>query len=500
MNPALNTPVLLAHQVNGRWVVDEDTWKGNLPAPDYRIVTPQEAQQLLQENVGIIQGEINQGIRGGWNTNNPSISRKQQEIAGIQSQVQKFANYSPKVGGVQYVIGPNGQLMTEANAKNYVSPEEGAKALKKAPSGTLLGAPVGSATPPTVNLKYGQSGAEVKQLQNFLISQGMKIPDGATGYFGNQTKAALLEWQQKAGVGGPAADLGRNWGPLSIAKATAAPSVGGGTTPTQGGDGTPTIGGAPSGTPDLTAVNAMIDGMEGVDQGQKDILKMYAQANFTKNPELAQNIMAALETSTRFSTPQFKQQAAMLMDGLKLNFSAQAGDLAFKEKVQKDSLAKAEQDYQAALAYGTAEEAQQLKQYRDKLENDIFDLADQMAASGLTSSSKRNRATEILNTENQGLVESATRKYGYQRAADERTIAATRTETADQLANLRRLAGEGNLANLRVAEGKLGSDALVSYGNSPSLLDGFSNLLGGQVGSENYDLTKTITGLASNFV
>ena len=47
----LNQPILLAHQVNGRWVIQEDTWKGNLPAPNYQIVTPQQAQQKLQENI-----------------------------------------------------------------------------------------------------------------------------------------------------------------------------------------------------------------------------------------------------------------------------------------------------------------------------------------------------------------------------------------------------------------------------------------------------------------
>ena len=73
--------------------------------------------------------------------------------------------------------------------------------------------------PPTTNLQQGQSGPEVKQLQNFLIGQGMTIPSGPTGYFGNETKAALTQWQQRVGVQAPAADLGSNWGPKSIEKA-----------------------------------------------------------------------------------------------------------------------------------------------------------------------------------------------------------------------------------------------------------------------------------------
>lgn len=49
--------------------------------------------------------------------------------------------------------------------------------------------------PPTTNLMPGMSGPEVAKLQNWLIALGYKIPDGPTGYFGDQTKAALTKYQ-----------------------------------------------------------------------------------------------------------------------------------------------------------------------------------------------------------------------------------------------------------------------------------------------------------------
>lgn len=79
--------------------------------------------------------------------------------------------------------------------------------------------------PPTTNLTFGQTSDEVKKLQNFLIAQGYTISAGATGYFGTQTRDALKSWQQKVGVGGPAADLGNNWGALSMAKASGTTST-----------------------------------------------------------------------------------------------------------------------------------------------------------------------------------------------------------------------------------------------------------------------------------
>lgn len=65
----------------------------------------------------------------------------------------------------------------------------------------------------TVNLTVGSTGAAVTCLQQGLIAKGHSIPAGATGYFGAQTKAAVMAWQTAAGVS-PAAGY---FGPISRA-------------------------------------------------------------------------------------------------------------------------------------------------------------------------------------------------------------------------------------------------------------------------------------------
>ena len=78
------------------------------------------------------------------------------------------------------------------------------------------------ATFPSVNLAPGMSNDAVKQLQAWLIGQGYGniITAGATGYYGNQTKSAVTQWQKDRGITpASSADYGY-WGPLSIAKAT----------------------------------------------------------------------------------------------------------------------------------------------------------------------------------------------------------------------------------------------------------------------------------------
>jgi peptidoglycan hydrolase-like protein with peptidoglycan-binding domain len=75
---------------------------------------------------------------------------------------------------------------------------------------------------PNTNLQPGQTGPEVKKLQDFLVSQGLMTQEQVAtgpGIYGPQTTAAVNAWQQKNGVdntSGPG-----YWGPKSIAAASA---------------------------------------------------------------------------------------------------------------------------------------------------------------------------------------------------------------------------------------------------------------------------------------
>ncbi|GAA2428944.1 peptidoglycan recognition protein family protein [Streptomyces macrosporus] len=62
---------------------------------------------------------------------------------------------------------------------------------------------------PTVkleNLRYGKTNGDVADLQRALIEHGEKIPAGATGHYGDQTKAAVASFQRKQGWTGSDAD------------------------------------------------------------------------------------------------------------------------------------------------------------------------------------------------------------------------------------------------------------------------------------------------------
>jgi len=49
----------------------------------------------------------------------------------------------------------------------------------------------------SIDTRFGEKNNNSLLLQQYLISQGHNIPAGATGYFGEQTRLALKEWQDK---------------------------------------------------------------------------------------------------------------------------------------------------------------------------------------------------------------------------------------------------------------------------------------------------------------
>ncbi|MFH8974680.1 transglycosylase SLT domain-containing protein [Streptomyces sp. NPDC017890] len=56
------------------------------------------------------------------------------------------------------------------------------------------------------NVRFGKRNDEVKATQAALVAMGMSLPSGATGFYGEQTKAAYAAWQRTLGLTGPAAD------------------------------------------------------------------------------------------------------------------------------------------------------------------------------------------------------------------------------------------------------------------------------------------------------
>src|SRR5271157_4986985 len=59
-----------------------------------------------------------------------------------------------------------------------------------------------SSAVPSRTLSYGAKGSDVILLQKFLSGLGLLTSDSVTGFFGNQTRSAVKQWQSQNGIVG----------------------------------------------------------------------------------------------------------------------------------------------------------------------------------------------------------------------------------------------------------------------------------------------------------
>jgi hypothetical protein len=105
-------------------------------------------------------------------------------------------------------LADSGQLRTKEYAQTGTAPDgyqapsnpaaPGAQQQGQVTTGAQL-----AVVPPSSSLQPGQSGPEVKKLQDWLVSQGYMTPQQVAtgpGIYGPQTTAAMAKWQQDHGV------------------------------------------------------------------------------------------------------------------------------------------------------------------------------------------------------------------------------------------------------------------------------------------------------------
>lgn len=495
-SPQLNQPVIIAY--NGFPTPVVETWKGDLPYGS-QLISAQEGVQALQS------------------LDPKYYSNKDQLLSTFQSTLTNLPQSN-------YVIGPNGNLMTKEAATNFMpSPEEAARGIKptgtyatgsyttlasgaivpkdspavatsgtlpQAPTGTLAGATFSSnLQPPTVNLQPGATGAEVKKLQDYLVSIGyMTQAQVDTGYgnYGPQTTAAVAALQKSLGVDNSGA-VGY-FGPKTMAAITSSGGTGstGGTTGGTGGT---------TGTNNEDAANAELQKIlnnPNLTADQKAVISSIYGAVKTHDADTAKKIQDALAAATKYSDPYFKAQVRLATDALSRGLSSKEGDLAFAERQKQAALEDLRATTAAQKDKMSFDHQQELQQLATKYDTDLNNTRDNLAASGFTESSRRARSEQILNENNTGLVESSNKNFSYQTGNIDRALASGEASTAAEIANLQRLTAEGKLDLLRTGEQSVGTDNLASLG--------YTGLLGGVGGEIPRSQAQDAFSFASNFV
>lgn len=195
----------------------------------------------------------------------------------------------------------------------------------------------------------------------------------------------------------------------------------------------------------------------------------------------AQQVTEAMAAATKYSDPYFKAQISLVTDALSRGLAAQEGDLDFRMTSLQNALTSLQDNIAASKDHLSFQHQQELQQLARKYTADMEATANQMAATGFTTSSRRTRTEDMIGEINEGAVESSNRNLAYQTGNLNRQLSATEQDTALQLQNLQRLAAEGKIDLLRGAEEQVGTNNLAALGYTGLLGQTSGTTIGGQI-------------------
>lgn len=258
---------------------------------------------------------------------------------------------------------------------------------------------------------------------------------------------------------------------------------------------TPTAPGPVS--PEYTAQLEALLKNQTLTEDQRKALREYFDTVASNDTAKAAKMVKAFETGLAYSSPVFRAQALMFKDALEQGLSNISGDLALNEKQLRDKITKLESDLVASNEYLDLGAKQELEGLKSSYERDLDTVVQNMAATGKTSSSVRQRSEEILKKDFEGKVETKNRELAYVKNKQISDTGYNANLIRTQLQQLNDKANQDRIAKLRETESKLGTLAMLDMGYSGSeLLGSPQNPIGGELDRAQF---KDAFSFAGNF-
>ncbi len=376
-----------------------------------------------------------------------------------------------------------------------------------------------STPPPQINLKPGDSGDDVKKLQDYLVSQGVMTQEQVnTGYgtYGPQTKNAVAELQKKLGIN-VGTDAGF-YGPKTISSLGGGQSDGyysvNGTVYQKNGNNFSTV----TDPTTLKSIQGQIKessysklfgtGISGnvtdeenqffnspefksLSEDKQSAIRSVFDVVQTNDEQKKGLLQKAIAKATENADPIFKQTLKLSLDALDRGFASVDNDLVYKEEQLSKRLAELKTDTEFAKGNLTLDQQVELKQLQDNYKNTLETTRQDLASSGFTDSSRRAKAESILDTTKGNLVESSNRRFAEKNRALDTTLSRTGEDTQAEIERLRQVASESKTDLGRRTE------AVVGSGNLPGRT-GY-DALGNVIGSAEQDRQKDIDTAALDY-
>jgi hypothetical protein len=224
---------------------------------------------------------------------------------------------------------------------------------------------------------------------------------------------------------------------------------------------------------------------------QQEAVRAIFEAIANNDQEMANRLTNAFEASSKLATPYFKQQLRLAKDELERGFVEISKEKEFKERQAKKRLLDLQQDVVSQKDYLSLEETAQLKDIERQYTQEVKSVRQDMAASGMTSSSVRAETEDILNQTTGEMRESTRRRFGFKKNELDTAFTREERDVQDEVNRLTEVAKSSQLDLFRKAESTIGTGNLPNLGLTP---------LGGIYGDIPENQTRDIISGVNNLI
>lgn len=205
----------------------------------------------------------------------------------------------------------------------------------------------------------------------------------------------------------------------------------------------------------------------------------------------ADRLAKAFAASSKINDPYFAQQLRLAQDAIERGYVAIDKEAAYAEMQARNRLTDLKADYENKRQFLTAEQASTFKDIERTYTQNLDTMRQDLASSGLSSSSQRGKKETILSDATGDLRESTNRKFEFEQSTIRDGELRSERDTAEELARLSEVTASGKLDFLRKAEAQVGSDNLPTLSGAPSKIGGIYGSLPEQKLQNTIDAAKS---------
>ena len=232
---------------------------------------------------------------------------------------------------------------------------------------------------------------------------------------------------------------------------------------------------------------------DNITDDQQTLVDAVYDAIVTNDSKKADQLAEAFKKAEALGDPFWAQQLRVASDALQRGFVSIDKELEFQEAQLQTRLQDLEQDLENRIEFLGLEEQTQLRQIQRQFEQQLETTRNNLAATGFTQSTRREKTEGLLEETAGDLRESTRRRFAAQIEEADTAIERGQRDTQTEIQRLQELASQNKLSLFREAEATLGT------GNLPSL-SGAPEPLGGLVGEIETNRQKDIINTANSLV